>query len=129
MDALTEHKELGVDPKTGLMVTLRKGPYGFYFQWGEAVGKEKPKRVTLPKGLQPQDATLENALDSGALPRVIGNHTESGEEISTGIGRYGPYIKYQGKFIALKAGDDPLTIDLNRAMEVIQNAPEKKPRK
>ncbi len=129
MEVMNETKELGVDPKTGLMVTLRKGPYGFYFQWGEPVGKEKPKRVTLPKGMQPQDATLENALESGALPRTVGNHPGTGGEILAGIGRYGPYLKYQEKFISLKAGDDPISIDLDRAVEVIDTAPEKKPRR
>jgi DNA topoisomerase I len=129
MELMNENKELGPDPKSGLMVTLRKGPYGFYFQWGEPVGKEKPKRVTLPKGLQPQDATLENALEAGALPRVVGNHPATGEEIIAGIGRYGPYVKYQDRFISLKAGDDPISIDLDRAVHVIDTAPEKKPKR
>lgn len=129
MDALNETKELGIDPKTGLMVTFRKGPYGFYFQWGEPVGKDKPKRVTLPKGVEPQNATLELALESGALPRTLGNHPATGEEIIAGVGRYGPYVKYQARFISLKGGDDPISITLDRAVEVIDSAPEKKPKK
>lgn len=127
-EPMNETKELGMDPKSGLMVTLRKGPYGFYFQWGEAVGKEKPRRVTLPKTVKPQDATLDTALGAGALPRVVGTHPETGEEIVASVGRFGPYLKYQGKFVSLKK-DDPTTIDLDRAVEVIATAPEKKPRK
>jgi len=128
-EPMNETKELGIDPKTGLMITLRKGPYGFYFQWGEAVGKEKPKRVTLPKSVQPQDATLTTALDAGALPRVVGNHPGTGEEIVAGIGRFGPYVKHQSRFISLKGDDDPMTIGLDRAVVVIDTAPEKKPKR
>lgn len=123
-----EPKVLGQDPESGLTVSLRKGPYGFYFQWGEAKGKEKPKRVTLPKDITPEQATLEVALRAGSLPRVVGKHPETGEEIIAGIGRYGPYLKYQNKFISLKE-DDPTMIELARAVEVIAAAPEKKPKK
>lgn len=128
-EPLNETKELGTDPKTGLMVTLRKGPYGFYFQWGEGSGKDKPKRVTLPKTLQPQDATLESALDAGALPRTVGSHPATGDEIIAGVGRFGPYVKYQNRFISLKGNDDPISVSLERAVEIIDTAPEKKPKK
>ncbi|MEN8236719.1 MAG: type I DNA topoisomerase [Pseudomonadota bacterium] len=123
-----EPKELGVDPKTDLKVTLRKGPYGFYFQWGEPEGKKKPKRVALPKQIDPDDANLNIALGLGALPRVVGVHPETSEEIVAAIGRFGPYLKYQGKFTSIKGDDEPTTITLERAVEVIAQAPKRKPR-
>lgn len=126
--ATFEPKELGIDPKTSLSVTLRKGPYGFYFQWGEPEGKKKPKRVALPKQIDPMDATLQLALGLGALPRVVGTHPESGEEIVAAIGRFGPYLKYEGKFTSIKGDDEPTTITLDRAVEVIAQAPVRKPR-
>lgn len=121
--------EMGKDPKNGDIVTLRKGPYGFYFQWGEKQGKEKPKRVALPKGMKPEEANLDVALKAGSLPRTVGLHPETGEEIIASVGRFGPYIKYKDRFISLKGDDQPATIELARAVEVIANAPEKKPRK
>lgn len=124
---------LGQDDN-GLPVTLRKGPYGVYVQLGPKDGEEpkkgeKPKRQGLPKGTAPADMTLESALRLLALPRDIGPHPETGEMIQAGVGRFGPYLKYNGRFISLKGDDDVLTIGMNRAVEVIANAPEKKPKK
>ncbi|HBN22946.1 MAG TPA: type I DNA topoisomerase [Holosporales bacterium] len=126
MAAKFEPKSLGQDPERGLDVTVRKGPYGFYFQWGEAKPKEKPKRVALPKGKNPDEATLEEALTLGALPKTLGNHPESGEEIILGQGRFGPYVKYQGKFTSVPKGTDHLKVTLDDAVEIIANAPVKK---
>jgi DNA topoisomerase-1 len=126
--AVFEPRELGEDPKSGDTVTLRKGPYGFYYQWGEPKGKIKPKRASLPKGTPTENASLEQALDLGALPRTVGIHPETGEEISAGIGRFGPFIRHEKTFVSLKKaeGDDPLTVDLARALELLANAPAKK---
>lgn len=126
--AQNEPKELGTDPKTSLKVTLRKGPYGFYLQWGEAIpkSKEKPKRVALASGANVDEVTLETALALGTLPRLVGVHPESNAEIGAAIGRFGPYIKYQNRFISLKGDDDVLTVSLERALEIIAHAPEKK---
>ncbi|MEQ9325976.1 MAG: topoisomerase C-terminal repeat-containing protein, partial [Rhodospirillales bacterium] len=118
--------ELGEDPDTGLMVTLRKGPYGHYVQLGEPEGKTKPKRASLPKGLSPADVDLERALGLLRLPRDVGPHPESGNMIQAGLGRFGPYLKYDGGFTSLPADDDILSIGLNRAVTVIAEAREKK---
>ena len=119
-------RELGPDPKTGLMVTLRKGPYGFYVQLGEAVGKEKPKRASLLKGMDPAGLTLEQALSLLSLPREIGPHPETGQMILAGVGRFGPYLKYGDSYASLKGDDDVLTIGLNRAVVVIAEKGQRK---
>ena len=115
-------KELGTDPDTGLGVTLRRGPYGHYIQLGEAEGKTKPKRVSLYRGLEPADVTLDTALKLLGLPREVGTHPETREQILAGVGRFGPYVKHQTVFKSLQAGDDVLTIGLNRAMELLAQA-------
>jgi DNA topoisomerase I len=118
-EADTSPRELGRDPETGLPVTLRKGPYGWYVQLGEAKDKEKPKRASLPKGLSPAEIDLEKALALLALPRTIGPHPESGEPITAGIGRFGPYIKHGSTYKSIGADDDVLTIGLNRAVSLL----------
>jgi DNA topoisomerase-1 len=112
-------RELGTDPGTGLLVTVKKGPYGHYVQVGEGGGEEKPKRVSLPKGLKPADIDLDTALRLLALPREVGRHPESGETILAGIGRYGPYVKHGKVFKSLAADDDVLAIGINRAVSLL----------
>ena len=123
----TGPKDLGTDPVTGLGVSLRKGPYGPYVQLGEAAAKEKPKRASLPRGLDAADVDLARALGLLALPREVGVHPESGEMIAAGIGRFGPYIKYGAQYVSLKGDDDVLSIGLNRAVALIADAPKKDP--
>lgn len=118
-------KVLGVDSISGMEVTLRKGPYGFYVQLGEPVEKEKPKRQSLPKGVQPEDMTLEKALSLLALPREVGMHPDTGKPIVANIGRFGPYLQHDGKFTSLKGDDDVLTIGINRAVAVIAESGKK----
>ena len=124
---------LGKDPLTQLDVTIRKGPYGIYVQLGEAPPKEKgkkappkPKRSSLLKGMRAPDVDLGTALRLLSLPRELGTHPELGEMILAGVGRYGPYLKYGDKYTSLPAEDDVLTIGINRAMDVIANAPKSK---
>ena len=112
-------REIGTDPKTGLLVTLRKGPYGFYVQLGEAVGKEKPKRASLLKGMDPASLTLEQALGLLSLPREVGPHPETHEMILAGVGRFGPYLKVGDMYASLKGDDDVLSIGINRAVTLI----------
>ena len=122
-----ENHEIGKDPKTGEIITLRKGPYGFYFQWGEqeAKSKIKPKRASLPKGMKIEDATLEKALEVGALPRNLGVHPDTHEELIAAIGRFGPYIKHGTKFVSVKGDDNVYTITLERAIELVNNVKKK----
>ncbi|HEV2676818.1 MAG TPA: type I DNA topoisomerase [Aliidongia sp.] len=111
---------LGNDPVTNLPVSVRKGPYGSYIQLGEAaVEGEKPKRVSLPKGMKPQDVLLEPALGLLSLPRDIGTHPETGDMIIAGIGKFGPYIKLGKTFKSISPDDDVLTIGINRAVSLL----------
>ncbi len=100
-------------------MSLRKGPYGFYVQLGEGAEGEKPKRVSLPKGIAPADLDLDKALKLLALPRDIGPHPEDGEMITAAIGRFGPYIKHGKVYRSLPKDDDVLTIGLNRAVSLL----------
>ncbi len=120
---MTGPLELGPDPETGLMVTLRKGPFGLYVQLGEPVGKEKPKRSSLPKGLALEDVTLEKALALLALPRTIGQHPDDREPVLAGLGRFGPYVKHGSTYRSIPADEDVTTIGLNRAVTLIAEAP------
>lgn len=117
---------LGKDPKTDLEVTIRKGPYGFYLQWGEAQGKEKPKRIALPRHLKSGEVTLSEALTLGSLPKPLGLNPHTGEEITLGLGRFGPYLKYQGKFTSIPKDLDFLEISLDQALRLLESAPVKK---
>ena len=125
---LTGPKELGIDPETGKMVTLRKGPFGLYVQLGEPEGKEKPKRAGLLKGMDPLSVDLEVALKLLSLPREVGPHPEDGEMILAGIGRFGPYLKHGSAYSKLGPDDDVLTIGLNRAVTVIAESPKRSSR-
>jgi DNA topoisomerase-1 len=134
-------KTLGNDPATGLPVTLRKGPYGFYVQLGgettpepapkekakgrgkaKAAAKEKPKRVSLPRGVKPEEMTLELALKLLSLPREIGFHPETGKPIVAGLGRFGPYLKHENTFKSLGSVEEVLTVGLNRAVDLLSQA-------
>jgi DNA topoisomerase-1 len=122
-------KLLGKDPATGLDVTLRKGPYGLYVQLGEQAPKEKgkkappkPKRASVPKHIATGTIDLQIALGLLSLPREVGSHPESGQMITAGIGRFGPYVKHGSNYVSLKE-DDVLTIGLNRAVALIAESP------
>ena len=110
---------LGQHPDTGEEITVRRGPYGLYVQQGEAQGKEKPKRMSLPRGVEGESITLEQALALLSLPRVIGPHPETKEPIEAGIGRFGPYVRMGGVFGSLDPDDDVLSVGLNRAVDVL----------
>ena len=107
---------LGIDPATGDEITLRTGRFGDYVQQGEG---EKPKRSSLPKGLSPDDLTLEKAIALLSLPREIAKHPTSGEPILAGIGRYGSYVQHGKTYANLGKDDDVLEIGGNRAIDLI----------
>lgn len=111
---------IGHFPKTEEPIFVLVGRYGAYFQLGEATEENpKPKRASLPKGMSPKNADVELAIKLLELPRVLGDHPETKKEIAANIGRFGPYVMHNGEFRSLKATDDLYTIDLARAMELI----------
>jgi DNA topoisomerase I len=112
-------KRLGLDPATGLEVTLRIGRFGPYVQLGESNNGEKPKRTALPKGISPDDVDLVMALGLLGLPREVGRHPESGDPIMAGIGRFGAYVQHGKTYAGLEPGDDVLALGLNRAVTLI----------
>ena len=112
-------KEIGVYPKTGEMITLRKGPYGFYIQVGEGTKEKKPKRVSIPKNFEPEEIGLNTTIQLLGLPRKLGFHPETNKTVSAGIGMYGPYILHDKKYKALEKTDNILDIELERAIELI----------
>jgi DNA topoisomerase-1 len=114
--------ELGTDPVSGQPVTLKKGPYGQYIQLGAGENGDKPKRVALPRGMEPASVNLDIAIKLLSLPREIGRDPDSGETITAGIGRFGPYIKRATTYASLGADDDVLNIGLNRAVTVLAEA-------
>ena len=121
---------LGNDPETGLPITVRKGPYGAYVQLGDAEeDAPKPKRASLPKGVSAATIDLEMALGLLALPREVGLHPETGDMITAGLGRFGPFLKMGGTYVSLKGDDDVLTVGLNRAVVLFADKPRKDPPK
>jgi len=111
---------IGVDPKTKKNIYCLVGRYGAYFQLGEVTEENpKPKRASLPKGMDPKTVTMEAALDALALPRELGNHPTSGKPVLANQGRFGPYVMHDGEFRSLKKEDDLFTINLKRAVEIL----------
>jgi len=111
-------RELGIDPESGKPVLVRVGRYGPMFQIGTKDDEEKPRFASLPAGKKMDDVTLEEALELFKLPRIIGQ-TKDGEDIGANFGRFGPYIKFGTKFVSIKP-DDPFTITLEKALELIE---------
>jgi DNA topoisomerase-1 len=123
-------KKLGVDPVTGLDVTVRSGRFGPYLQIGETEkGGEKPKRAGLPKGVAPDEIDLERALALLSLPREIGRSPEDGEPIVAGIGRFGPYVRHGKTYANLDSPEEVFSVGLNRAVTLIAEKIAKGPRK
>jgi DNA topoisomerase-1 len=117
--------KIGLHPETGEPIFSLIGPYGPYVQLGEeSESNPKPKRASLPKGVNPQDVTLEMAVGLLALPRTLGVHPDTGCKIQASLGRFGPYVVHdQGKvgkdYRSIKGDDDVLTITLERALELL----------
>jgi DNA topoisomerase-1 len=116
---------LGHHPETGEDITVRRGPYGLYVQQGEngedkeAKKKVKPRRTSLPRGMDGEQITLEQAIGLLSLPRVIGVHPETGETIEAGVGRFGPYVRMGAIYGSLDRDDDVLNVGINRGVDLI----------
>lgn len=114
----TGDRKLGVGPGE-LPVLLRKGPYGFYFQLGEATEGAKPKRASLPDGADPHSVDLDTAIRYLSLPRTVGDHPETGHPVEVGTGRFGPFVRHQRTYVDIPKDEDLFGIGLNRAMDLL----------
>lgn len=125
----TEHKAgervLGSDPKTGRQVSVKIGRYGAMAQIGTGDEEEKPLFASLQKSQSIETITLEETLKLFELPRTLGEFR--GKDVVIGVGRFGPYIRHDNKFVSLPKGVDPMEIQLDEAIELIE-AKEKKDR-
>ncbi|MGV3561427.1 type I DNA topoisomerase [Larkinella arboricola] len=111
-------RELGLDPRSGKKVSARLGRYGAYVQIGEATDEDKPLFANLKKGQLIETITLEEALDLFSLPREVGFFED--KPMVIGIGKFGPYVKHDDKYVSLTKDDDPYTVTAERAIELIQ---------
>lgn len=126
----TEHKvgerQLGIDPKSGKPVFVKIGRFGPVAQIGESNAEkdnEKPQFATLLKGQSIETITLEEALKLFELPRTVGEY--EGKVVVAAIGRFGPFIRHDGKFVSIPKDKNPISITLDEAIELIQQKREK----
>lgn len=118
----SEHKIgeriLGEEPGTGKPVSVKIGRFGPVAQIGSADEEEKPRFAPLRKGQSIETITLDEVLDLFKLPRTLGQFED--KDIVAAVGRFGPYIRHNSKFVSIPKGEDPLTITLERAIELIE---------
>ncbi|MGY5850773.1 type I DNA topoisomerase [Salegentibacter sp. F14] len=109
---------LGEDPETGKPVSVRLGKFGPMVQIGSVEDEEKPKFASLSPDQTLDSITYEEAMDLFQLPKHLGEY--KGEDVEVNNGRFGPYVKFGKKYVSLAKGEDPLSVDFDRAMELIQ---------
>jgi DNA topoisomerase-1 len=117
-DEAAQSRELGIDPASGKPISVRMGRFGPFVQIGTRDDADKPKFAGLRPGQKMDTIALDAALQLFQLPRKLGS-TPEGEPLEANIGRFGPYVKFGSKYASLKAEDDPYTITLERACEVV----------
>lgn len=110
-------RELGIEPETGKRVIARMGRYGPMVQIGEATDEEKPRFAKLKTDQSIETISMEEAMDLFKLPLTLGEYKE--KEVSVNVGRFGPYVKWGEEYISLPKGEDPLTVDIDRAIQLI----------
>ena len=114
----TGERILGEDPKTGKPVSVRIGRFGPIAQIGTSEDEESPRFASLKKNQSIETITIEEALELFKFPRELGEFEE--KSVTVGLGRFGPYVRHNNKFVSLKKGiDDPLSVTLERAIELI----------
>src|SRR5579862_578441 len=117
-EEVAQARDLGIDPASGKPMSVRMGRFGPFVQIGTKDDEDKPRFAGLRPGQKMDQINREQALELFKLPRKLGT-TASGEEITTNVGRFGPYVKYGAKYVSLKT-DDPYEITPERALEVIR---------
>ncbi len=121
---VAQSRLIGTDPKTGKPVTVRMGPYGPFVQIGDKDDEEKPQFASLRPGMKMNDVTMDDVEFLMQLPRDLGTSPD-GEALSTNYGRFGPYVKYDNKFVSInkayqEQGVDPYNINYEQAMELVR---------
>ncbi len=112
--------ELGINPESGMPLLLKQGRFGPFIELGQEEGAEgKPKRASIPKQIQLSDVDLELALKLISLPREVGVHPETSKPITSGLGRYGPFILHNGMYANIESFEDIFTVGLNRAVSLL----------
>ncbi|MFU8894894.1 MAG: DNA topoisomerase I [Gammaproteobacteria bacterium] len=117
------NRELGKDPASGKPVLVKIGRFGPYVQIGTAEDEDKPRFAGIPRSKSMQNITLEEAMELFKLPRELGE-TPEGLPVLVNIGRFGPFVKYGAKYASLKKDDDPYTVGLERALEIVREKEE-----
>lgn len=127
----TEHKVgermLGTDPASGKPVSVKIGRFGPVIQIGSAEDEEKPRFAQLVKGQSLETITLEEALEAFKLPRTLGDYED--HAVTVGVGRFGPYVRYDKLFVSIPKGTDPMAITLDEAVQLIRNKVEAEEKK
>jgi DNA topoisomerase-1 len=113
-------REIGADPSSGKLIQLLQGPFGPYIQLGEPEGDKKPKRVSVPKNVAPENVDMDIALQLLALPRDLGPHPEGGKKVVAAIGRFGPYVSHDGQFKSIPKDESVFDIALDRAVALLK---------
>ena len=116
-------KLLGVDPASGKKVYVKVGRFGPVAQIGETDSDEKPRFAGLKKDMSIESVTLEEVLKLFEFPRSLGEY--EGKEMTVAVGRFGPYVKHDGKFYSLAKTDNPALIEYDRAVDIINEKREK----
>jgi len=116
-EQVAQARDLGIDPASGKPISVRMGRFGPFAQIGTKDDEEKPRFAGLRPGQKMNTITLADALELFKLPRKLGA-TAEGEPVQASVGRFGPYVQYGKQYVSLKT-DDPYTITLERALEII----------
>jgi len=114
-----EGQELGEHPTEGRPMKLKYGPYGPYVELEPPTEDEKPKRVSVPKGVEPSDIDFDYAVKLLQLPRTVGADPKTGEEIVSGLGRFGPFVRRAKTFASLKSNEELWTVTLADAVVLL----------
>ena len=142
-DVIKESEAIGTHPETGHPIHVRVGRFGPYLEMSEPepeadkkatktkkkarTKKGASKRASIPKEINPETITMEQAVHLLSLPRVLGNHPETGMPVTAAIGKFGPFIVHNGDFRSLKGADDPYTITYERSLEILKEPKKGRP--
>lgn len=118
IDKSLTSRELGEDPATGKKVSVRIGKYGPYVQIGDVEDEEKPRFASLQKGQLMETITLDEAFELFKLPRQVGFYED--KDMVVNVGKFGPYVKHDGKYYSLAKTDDPMGVTEDRLIEIIE---------